>query len=772
LPLAAATDPSPRPAALRARIGWLGIVGFGLLLALLSVLFVQARQSMLLEQAVAADDDLLVVELLESELRFRQLRATWRELAQGLPSAHQGATDAGALAPLRARFAEWQAGLERLDSQPQPALVAADPVALATLRAQARFATRAALSLGPSPSLPLDAAFVQAGLRELDALDPPVRALSARATAHLAEQARLRAESVRGQNRLRFGLTAFLALLTAAFAMLALHQVRQLRQRREALEALARSLAQARHDAEAASRAKSAFLANMSHEIRTPFHGLMGMLSLLRETGLNPRQIDYLRTATESADHLLVILNDILDMSQLESGRLTLAPTALDLRALLREVEALMRPQAMGKQLALHVDVAPELPERVTADPTRLKQILFNLLSNAIKFSDRGEVVLDVRLREGPGGADELVFSVTDHGIGIDEATLAQLFNRFAQGDSSRSRRHGGTGLGLEISRNLARLMHGDITVTSRPGEGSRFVLTLPLVAAAPAAVPAVREAPDAPAPRRLRLLVAEDHAVNRQYLAALLEGQGHEAHYVADGQSAVEAVRTHAYDLVLMDLHMPRMDGVAATRAIRNLPDAERSTVPVIALTADAFDETRDRCLVAGMNDFLTKPVSPAKLGTLLRQFFGSGGAGRPLDPDAPPRPPPAPEATPLLDEAAIAAALEGMPRERFVSLLGSFLDQGPQTVQHLRAAVRDAQPLELRVNAHAVKGAALNLGLGALATTAQALQEGAAHLPAHEVARLVQRYEDQLHASRRALQAAGLLPPRPPEPDPAVRR
>ena len=755
----------PRPAGAvsppRRRVGWLGGIGFGLLLALLGVLFLQARQSLLLEQAVASVDSELVVEVLQAELRLRQLQSAWQAVARE-PRPEGAAADSPATALLRERFVAWRGALERLEQARSRPLLAQEPAALATLQAQADFALRAGLSLGPAATLPLDEGFVQAGLRELLELDAPVRALSALAVQRMNEQGEARAAEVRQQNRLRFALTAFLALLTAAFALLALHQVRQLRQRREALESLARSLAQARHEAEAASRAKSVFLANMSHEIRTPFHGLMGMLSLLRETGLNARQIDYLRTATESADHLLVILNDILDMSQLESGRLTLAPTALDLRALLREVEALMRPQAMARQLALHVDTAPDLPERIVADPTRLKQILFNLLANAIKFSDRGEVVLDVRQR-GAGGGPLLVFTVVDHGIGIDEATLAQLFNRFAQGDSSRSRRHGGTGLGLEISRNLARLMHGDITASSRVGEGSRFELTLPLELAPPAAPVAPRSTTPAPAPRRLRLLVAEDHAVNRQYLAALLEAQGHDAIYVANGLEAVEAVRREAFDLVLMDLHMPLMDGVAATRAIRALPDPLRATVPVLALTADAFDDTRDRCLVAGMNDFLTKPVSPARLATLLRQFFGSAEPGRRVDPDATPRPPPAPEAAALLDEAAIAAALQGVPRERFTALLASFLDQGPQTVQHLRVAVRDAQPLELRVHAHAAKGAALNLGLGALAATAQALQEGAAHLPAHEVARLVQRYEDQLAATRRALQAAGLLPPDP---------
>jgi hypothetical protein len=745
-----------------ARVGWLGLVGFGLLLALLGVLFLQARQSMLLEQAITAAEDALVAEVLQAEVRFRQLQTAWQPLVAAAPAAAAVPDDSPALARLRERFVAWRAALERLESAAAQPLIAQEPAAQATLQAQASFAARAGLSLGPAATMPLDAAFVASGWRELDALDAPVRALSALAVERMAEQAEARAVKVRQQNQLRFGLTAFMALLTAAFAMLALHQVRQLRQRRAALESLARSLAQARHDAEAASRAKSAFLANMSHEIRTPFHGLMGMLSLLRETGLNAKQIDFLRTATESADHLLVILNDILDMSQLESGRLTLAPTSLDLRALLREVEALMRPQAVAKQLSLHLDVAPDLPERVTADATRLKQILFNLLANAIKFSDRGEVVLDVRLHGRVEGGHELVFSVVDHGIGIDEATLAQLFSRFAQGDSSRSRRHGGTGLGLEISRNLARLMHGDITVTSRPGDGSRFVLTLPLEAASPQEQPAPRAAEPAPPPRRLRLLVAEDHPVNRQYLAALLEAQGHEALYVSNGLEAVQALREHGFDLVLMDLHMPQMDGVAATRSIRALPDPVRSTVPIVALTADAFDDTRDRCLVAGMNDFLTKPVSPARLATLLRQFFGSSAPGHPTahHPDAAPRPARVPEGAALLDEAAIAAALQGMPRERFAALLASFLEQGPQTVQHLRAAVRDAQPLELRVNAHAVKGAALNLGLGALAATAQALQEGAAHLPAHEVARLVQRYEEQLVATRLALQAAGLLP------------
>jgi len=262
-------------------------------------------------------------------------------------------------------------------------------------------------------------------------------------------------------------------------------------------------------------------------------------------------------------------------------------------------------------------------------------------------------------------------------------------------------------------------------------------------------------------------VLVAEDHPVNRQYIAALLENLGHQAEFASNGETALAAARETRFDLVLMDLHMPLLDGVAATRAIRALPQPAQSTVPIVAMTADGFQETRERCLVAGMNDFLTKPVSPQKLATLLRQLFDSAEDVFAPDGQATAAPAHARSpmgATPLLDEAAIAAALQAMPRAKLAGMIQSFLDQGPQTVQHLRAAVRDAQPLELRVNAHAVKGAALNLGLSALAQTASALQEGAAHLPAHEIARLVQRYEDLLPVTRQAARDAGLLVPGSP--------
>lgn len=749
----ALNEPAP---AKRPRFSWLGLVGFGLLVALLSVALVQARQFSLLREAMRSGDDYAVLSVYQAEIEYLRLRESWRH-AVDVPAQQD-------VQALKLRYEIFVSRLRLLQSDRARSRLAENPAHLDTLTALERFVLRADPELGeqgrgPSPGFLADA------WPELEALGAPVHGLSLSAAHRTAEKVEERNLAVRQQNQLGLGLTVFMSVLTLAFAYIALRQVRQLRARRLVLEQLAASLGAARREAESASQAKTAFLANISHEIRTPFHGLMGMLSLLRETGLTARQIDYLRTATESADHLLAILNDLLDMSQLESGRLTLAPVPVDLRSLLRDVEALMRPQASAKALALHMDADPAVPERVLADPTRLKQILFNLLSNAIKFSDRGAVVLDVRLRLGTEGQEELEFAVVDTGLGMDQATMDNLFTRFVQGDNSRSRRHPGTGLGLEISRNLARLMHGDITVTSRAGEGSCFTLRMPMTPVpGPAETRTPAETVPAPQSRALRVLVAEDHPVNRQYIAALLENMGHHAQFASNGQAAVTAAQEAAFDLVLMDLHMPVLDGVAATRAIRALPPPARSTVPIVAMTADGFEETRERCMVAGMNDFLTKPVSPQKLATLLRQLFGTQdnpSGERPSAAAVPSRARTPLGATPLLDDAAIEAALQAMPRAKLAGMIQNFLDQGPQTVQHLRAAVRDAQPLELRVNAHAVKGAALNLGLSALAQTAGALQEGAAHLPAHEIARLVQRYEDLLPVTRQAARNAGLLVP-----------
>jgi two-component system, sensor histidine kinase len=736
------------------RLPWLGAIGVGLVLALLAAAFVQVRMYALLKYEVRRGEDYTVLAVYQAEMEYLRLREQWqRALDDSVPLDREA---------LRLRYEIWVSRIDLLSAQRPQLLINSQDDWRQTLAQVTRFVAEADRGFTVPEDAGIERPFLTDLWPALQELGPALHALSLGTSHRVADQAELRADAVRAQNRLGLALTVFLGLLTLAFALIGLRHVRELRARRSVLEELATQLRLAQREAEAASEAKSVFLANISHEIRTPFHGLMGMLSLLRESGLTGRQNDYLRTATESADHLLAILNDILDMSQLESGRVTLAPAPLELRALLRDVEALMRPQASAKQLALHIEADPDVPERILADATRVKQVVFNLLSNAIKFSEAGAVVLEVHRRADASGQVGLEFVVTDTGIGMDEATQANLFKRFVQGDSSRSRRHGGTGLGLEISRNLARLMGGDITVRSKPGEGSRFTFSLPLVEARDPAAGAVGAADrPTPAARALEVLVAEDHPVNREYMAALLENMGHHAHFSANGEEAVQAAREHRFDIILMDLHMPVLDGVGATRAIRTLPDAATATVPIVALTADAFPETRERCLVAGMNDFLTKPVSPQKLATSLRRLFGAdAAAGIPAEAPAT-TPAPADAWTPLIDDHAVAMALHAMPRERLSSLIDDFLAQGPQTVQQLRAAMRAAHPLELREHAHAAQGAALNLGLAALAATAGALQEGAAHLPAHEVARLVQRYQVLLDSTRAAVAAHDLLRP-----------
>ncbi|MEO7243688.1 MAG: ATP-binding protein, partial [Rubrivivax sp.] len=631
-----------RPAEPWRRIGGLGLIGAALVLVLAVAVWAQTRQLTLVGQALRSGDGYSVLSLYQVEIEYLRLREQWRRsvIADDLE-----------LGPLQLRYDVWVSRIALARTPSLQRLMADDEeYSQAVLRLRA-FVAQADLDLGAG-STPARTALV-ALAAPLEALAGPVHDLTLAAAHRVAERAVASNRALHQQSRLGIALTVALGALCLVFGGLAMRQMRQLTQRRSALEDLAARLHEARQEAETASAAKSTFLANMSHEIRTPFQGLLGMLSLLRESGLTPRQAEQLRIATESSDHLLAILNDILDLSQLESGRLTLSPAPLDLRALLRQVEALMRPPASAKSLALHLDAEPTVPEWIVADATRVKQVLFNLLSNAIKFSLRGSVALDIRTDAGPPA--RLRFIVTDTGPGMNEATLATLFRRFSPGDRGAARHHGGAGLGLEISRNLARLMGGDIAVTSRLGEGSRFSFEMPLVLPTAPQVRAAEPTDDTRALRPLRVLVAEDHPINRQYLASLFETLHHPAHFVADGREAVLALEREAFDLVLMDLHMPGLDGIGATLAIRALPDRQAATVPIIALTADAFQDTRERCLLAGMNDFLTKPVSPQDLAAALRRLFGQEAVDGRSAANAPRAAPSLAPVAPLIDTVAV---------------------------------------------------------------------------------------------------------------------
>lgn len=468
---------------------------------------------------------------------------------------------------------------------------------------------------------------LQALLAQLNGMGPNVQALSFAATSVMAGLIETKQHTIRAQGStiVRLTIAQLVLLLLAAAALWVRHK--RLVRERIALEELTHELREARQRAEAASEGKSRFLANMSHELRTPFNGMLGMLGMLETTTLTSQQADYTHTVRESAQHLLTLLNDILDVSAMEAGKLKLKPAPLELRGLLNSTEALMQSSARHKGLTLSVTQSPALPEWVLADATRLKQILFNLLSNGIKFTEKGHVTMAVDLSDPVQAVAPLRITVTDTGIGMDEQAVSRLFQRFYQVESGADRRFGGAGLGLDISRTLARLMGGELTVSSRPGVGSTFTLTLPLpVCDAPAVLASITPTePTAPAleplPPPTKVLVAEDHPVNRKVMAALLGKLNCEVTFCENGQEAVDAVATHAYDLVFMDIHMPVMDGLAATRLIRqNGVDPQR--LPIIALTADVMNEARENALQAGVNEFLTKPVRLPELQQALARW------------------------------------------------------------------------------------------------------------------------------------------------------
>jgi len=559
-----------------------------------------------------------------------------------------------------------------------------------------------------------------------------------------------------------------LALLERRRLVETLRATAGLLERRNAeLQTLVTELAVARDQAEAGSRAKSQFLANTSHEIRTPVHGVLGMAELLLQTDLGAAQQRLAATLQRSAQALLELIDDVLDLSRIEAGRLELASVALDPREVAEEAVAMVGPRARAKGLAISCRIEEPLLLRLLGDAGRLRQILLNLLDNAVKFTDHGEVTLVVRGRELEERAVSLVFEVQDTGVGIPPGGAVQVFDSFTQLDGGPNRRQGGAGLGLAISRQLARLMGGEIELESQVGVGSTFRFQVRLARAAGDSAPAARAgalpktghaaAPQVPQRFAGRVLVAEDDPVNQAVMAAFLSDFGLEVELVEDGEAALATLSRSRFDLVLMDCMMPGIDGYAATAELRrsegSAPRGSRRT-PVAGVTASAMAGDRERCLSAGMDDYLSKPFRREDLRALVERWLPAHAGGTPALADWGSAASAAgrvglDDAPPALDGGTLENLRRLTPAgpELLVTLFGLYRLNVPKQIGELSAARDRADFLAQRRIVHALKSSSANIGALRLAELCrgaeECLRESSPTPPAPAIDAIAREYE-----------------------------
>ncbi len=484
----------------------------------------------------------------------------------------------------------------------------------------------------------------------------------------------------------------------------------------------------AKEQAETANKAKSEFLANMSHEIRTPLNGVIGFTELLQGTTLNPKQVQFAANALTSAKSLLAIINDILDFSKIEAGKMDLELIYTDLKGLIDEISDVLRLQAHSKGLELILSLDNDLPRYVLIDPVRLKQILLNLLSNAIKFTEKGEVELKISCLAKEEEAQTLRFEVRDTGIGISPEQHEKLFKAFSQADTSTTRKYGGSGLGLIISNYLAKMMDSEILLRSEEQVGSTFYFDLNLkydpeykvaeldhLDSGASAQPLI-SLQDCLSESRANILVAEDNVMNTILIRALLRKLLPNVNIIEarDGEEVLSAMKSSSIDLILMDIQMPNLDGIQTARIIRQ---ELKQGVPIIALTAGALKSEEEKCLAAGMNDFMTKPVEQGELAEILGQYLCKR-----LAMDSPTQPDPPPD-NDVLDRDALLKRTFGN-----MALLEEIISKGVPQINSYFTALEEAIQLsdypEIRRNAHSIRGAALNLSLSNVARLAEKLE------------------------------------------------